>query len=81
MVLVFLSIFVSCCLFEVHLDLLDRLSRPMAMNDLRGSLFAELLDRLVSVARGVSASGQLGATIIIRCSVPAFRVKHVCQSG
>jgi hypothetical protein len=53
----------------------------MAMNDLRGSLFAELLDRLVSVARGVSASGQLGATIIIRCSVPAFRLEHVCQSG
>ena len=33
MVLVFLSIFVSCRLFEVHFDLSDRLSRPMATND------------------------------------------------
>lgn len=33
MVLVFLSIFVSCRLIEVQFDLSDRLSRPMATND------------------------------------------------
>jgi hypothetical protein len=41
----------------------------------------ELFDRLVPIVRGVSASGQLGVTIIVRRSVPAFCFEYVCQSG